>query len=147
MEPRNTGATAPLTHHEAGRARRARESHSSSRSRQTLEGEVQASGKPTSVLVTYPTSQRPHHSPVLGVPSLQAPPVKGPETMCSATTGIDRHGIASLLHLNIPFPFHAQTHLQARRALGSCRASKTLEKKCEGRTQASVLSVGVPGFS
>lgn len=51
-----------LTHHEARRARRARKSHSSSRPRQTLEGEVQYSGKPTSVLVTYPNSYTTHPS-------------------------------------------------------------------------------------
>lgn len=41
------------------------------------------------------------------------------------------------IYLYIPFPFRAYTHLQARRSLGPCRASKTLEKsvKAEHRVQ------------
>ena len=36
-------------------------------------------------------------------------------------------------------PTHAYTHLQARRSLGSRRASKTLEKNIKGRKQGSEL--------
>lgn len=50
------------THHEARRTRRARKSHSSSRPRQTLEGEAQYSGKSASVPVTYPNSYTTHPS-------------------------------------------------------------------------------------
>lgn len=70
-----------LTHHEAGRARRARESHSSNRSRQTLEGGVRTVANPQ---CPCDLPQQLHHSPVLEVLSLQAPPVKVPETTCLA---------------------------------------------------------------